>query len=100
MVVKEDGVGSALLAKAREWIAGLGAMGCIIAIVTLVGITRASSTPAIVGFGLSGLGIAAGVVGFRNRRLTGWLLAIASIGLAVAAFAFAAAAPRHAITGS
>jgi hypothetical protein len=100
LVVKEDGVASALFAKAREWIAGLGAMGCVIAIVTLVGITRTSSTQAIIGFCLSGLGIASAVIGFRNRRVLGWLLAVASIGLAIAAFVFAGSAPRHAISGS
>lgn len=98
--MKEDGVASALLAKVREWIAGLGATGCVIAIVTLIGITRTSSTQAIIGFCLSGLGIASGVIGFRNRRLLGWLLAIASIGLAIAAFVFAGTAPRHSISGS
>jgi hypothetical protein len=92
--VKEDGVASALLAKVREWIAGLGIMGCVIAIATLIGISRVSSAPAIIGFCLSGLGILSGVVGFRNLRVAGWLFAIASLGLAVAAFVFAGSAPR------
>lgn len=98
--MQEDGVASALLAKVREWIAGLGTMGCVIAIMALTGITRTSSTEAIIGFCLSGIGIATGVIGFRNRRLLGWLLAIASIGLAIAAFVFVGAAPRHTINGS
>ena len=89
----KEGIGKAMLGTVREWMAGLGAVGNLFVAIILPAMGRLSSAPAIIGFCLSVLGIAAGVVGIRSSRLLGWLLAAASLGLAIATVALARTAP-------
>lgn len=90
---EEDGIARALLASVRQWIAAFGMAGALLAIIYLFVMAKLASAAAIIGLALGVLGIVSGVVGIRDRHLLGWLLAVASVGLAIAAFALVAVAP-------
>jgi hypothetical protein len=93
--MEPKGIGRSLLVTMREWVAGLGAAGALLATVFLAAMTQLGSAPTIAGLTAGVLGLAAGIVGIRRGGLIGTLMAVASVGLAVVAFALLGVAPER-----
>jgi hypothetical protein len=84
----------ALAARDDAGVGGrVGGRRALLAAVLLAAMTQLGSVPTIAGLTAGVLGLAAGIVGIRRGGLMGTLLAVTSVGLAVAAFALLGVAP-------
>jgi hypothetical protein len=74
----------------REWIAGLGLGGALIAGVSIVAEHQHKTALGIVGLVLAGAGVVSGLLGLRADGWRGWLLATGAVAVAIAVFAMLA----------
>ena len=88
------GTGRAVVETLREWIAGLGFFGALIAGVSIFAENVQGTLPGVAGLVLAAGGVGCGAVGFRDEGGRGRLFASGALALAVTVFVMLALMPR------